>query len=127
MPRSAVHSFCVALVAALGLAALGGCSALTSETPPLSDSTMVEVLIELHLAQARQKLHGDLTPARRDSILAAYDLDQEAFDAAMTYYAEHPAELAEIYRRALDRLGEERPPQQFDFGTFQPDSSRVER
>lgn len=85
-----------------------GCSSFTSSNPPVADSTMIAVLAEMHLAQARQKTIGDLTVATRDSILHHHDLDREQFEDALAFYAAHPEAYVEIYRQALDRLGEER-------------------
>ncbi|MDX1547006.1 MAG: DUF4296 domain-containing protein [Rhodothermales bacterium] len=113
-----------ALLPAVLLAALlPACSALISDAPPVPDSTMVDVLIELHLGQARQARYGDLTPARRDSILALHGLDRPRFDEAMAYYADHPEELGLLYREALDRLQEERPHQPLGLRPDPPDSS----
>ena len=91
-----------------GLLTLPACSAFISEEPPVSDSTMVEVLIELHLTNARLELQYDLPPAIRDSILFKYGLDAQRFAAIMAYYADHPEAYSALYTTMLDRISAER-------------------
>ena len=86
---------------------LTGCSGFADERPPVADSTMVEVLAELHLAQSRLEVVGDLPDATRDSIFGRYGLDEAEYEAAMAYYAEHPEAYREIYDHLLDRLNME--------------------
>ena len=90
------------------LLTLSACSAITSEAPPIADSTMVEVLIELHLAEARLDLQYDLVPAVRDSILFKHGLDEPRFLAILDYYADHPEEYSALYTTVLDRISDER-------------------
>ncbi len=92
----------------IGLLALSACSAFTSDEPPISDSTMVEVLIELHLVNARLELRYDRQPAVRDSILFKYGLDAQRFQDVMAYYADHPEAYSAIYTTMLDRISAER-------------------
>jgi len=87
---------------------LPACSSITSEEPPIADSTMVEVLIELHLADARLDLQLDRIPAVRDSILFKHGLDEPRFLQILDYYAEHPEEYTALYTTVLDRLSDER-------------------
>ncbi len=96
------------LVVAGLLLTLPACSAITSEAPPISDSTMVEVLIELHLTDARAELRYEAIPTVRDSILFKHGLDQQRFLDILDYYAEHPEEYAALYTTVLDRISDER-------------------
>lgn len=89
---------------AIGLSA---CSSLISDVPPVADSTMVNVLVELHLANARTELQSDLVPALRDSILADNGLDTLRFRTALDYYVEHPEDYLKIYSSVLDQLSAE--------------------
>ncbi len=91
-----------------GLLTLSACSAITSEDPPIADSTMVEVLIELHLADARLDLQYDALPAVRDSILLKHGLDEPRFRAILDYYADHPEAYSALYTTVLDRISDER-------------------
>ena len=97
-----------ALPVLLLLMSLPACSAFTSDEPPISDSTMVEVLIELHLVHARLELKYDLPPALRDSILFKHGLDAQRFQDIMAYYADHPEAYSAIYTTMLDRISDER-------------------
>jgi hypothetical protein len=90
------------------LLTLPACSAIISEEPPITDSTMVEVLIELHLTDARADLHYDLAPALRDSIFFKYGLDEQRFLEILDYYADHPEAYAAVYTTVLDRINDER-------------------
>ena len=92
----------------VGLLTLSACSAITSEEPPIADSTMVEILIELHLTDARLDLQYDLLPAVRDSILFKHGLDEPRFLAILDYYADHPEEYSALYTTVLDRISDER-------------------
>ena len=87
---------------------LPACSSLTGEPPPVPDSTMVEVLIELHLAEARAELYGQLPEGLRDSALAKHGLTQREYERAVDYYTDHPVSYADLYDTVLDRLSAER-------------------
>ena len=93
---------------ALSLGALTACSVIAEPDPPVADSTLIDVLIEFHLANARADLGYDLPPALRDSVLAAHHLDRTAFDEAMAYYAERPDAYLSLYNELLDRFSAER-------------------
>ena len=95
-------------LAALGLAVLSACSVIADPDPPVTDSTLIDVLIEFHLADSRGDLGYTPPPALRDSILAAYDLDSTAFAEAMAYYADRPDAYLTLYNQLLDRLSAER-------------------
>ena len=110
-PREPTHSLAQRIARGtlvLALLTLSACSAFTSNEPPISDSTMVEVLIELHLVSARLQLQYDHQPAVRDSILFIYGLDAQRFQDIMAYYAEHPEAYSAIYTTMLDRISAER-------------------
>ena len=92
------------------LLVLPACSgqAPTEAGPSIADSTMIQLLIELHLVEARANIVQSDESTRRDSILLQYGVEREAFDAAMDYYAAHPSEFVSIYSEALDKLSDER-------------------
>ncbi|WP_456424510.1 DUF4296 domain-containing protein [Rhodocaloribacter sp.] len=87
---------------------LPACSSFSSPEPPVADSTLVEVLIDLQLASARSDLYRDVPPGTRDSVLADHGLTEADFEAAMRYYSEHPEAYVEIYTTVLNRINEER-------------------
>ena len=101
MPRP----FALALASLLALSA---CTALPTEAPPVADSTMVEVLLEMHLAQARAERYSDVSSELLHGILARHGLGKEQFDQAMRYYADHPQQYVGLYDDVLDRLHAER-------------------
>lgn len=81
-----------------------------SERQAISDSTMVDLLVELHLANARIEITDRPLPIPRDSILAAYGADSAAYAQTLEHYAEHPDLYSRIYGDVLDRLRAERRP-----------------
>ncbi len=87
---------------------LTGCSAEHPAAPGLSDSLMVDVLAEVHLADARAAHTGESRDSLRAEALAPFGLDTLAFQQALDYYAEHPDTYAPLYARALDQLIRER-------------------
>lgn len=94
--------------AATVVLAAPACSSLSPETPPVQDSLLVEVLIDLHLATARANLYPDLPPVPRDSVLAHHGLTPADYEAVLHYYTEHPDAYVELYTKVLNRLNEER-------------------
>lgn len=83
---------------------VGGCHVLSSDDPPVSDSTLVAVLAEMHLASERVEVHGTFSPGGRDSILARHGLTQTEFDAAMDYYSRDVAAYDSLYDVVVDSL-----------------------
>lgn len=87
----------------------GGCRTGTSGKA-VPDSTMVKLLVELHLAHGRVEVTDRPLEFPRDSILRVYGVDSSAYANAIAYYAEHPEEYSSVYGRVLDRLSAERMP-----------------
>lgn len=86
------------------LLVLTGCGA--PEAPPhgLSDSLFAEVLIDLHLADARASTTGESRDSLRIAALERRGLDTLGFQRAVRYYAGHPEPYLAHYDAALDRL-----------------------
>jgi hypothetical protein len=89
---------------------LPACSAIGSEERPVPEETLIEVLIELHLAGARAGADLDVPPGLRDSILTRYGLDDASFAQGMEYYVQRPDDYAALYNTVLDRLSAESLP-----------------
>ncbi len=87
---------------------LAACGSPSPAAPGLSDSLMVAVLAEVHLADARAAHTGAPRDSLRAAALAAFDLDTLAFQRALDYYAAHPDAYTLLYDRALDQLARER-------------------
>jgi hypothetical protein len=75
---------------------------------PMTDSLFVELLIDLHVGNARAERWNDLPPAFLDSVLSAHRVARPAYEAAVTFYTAHPEAYLAVYDRAMDRLNEER-------------------
>lgn len=93
------------LLAGLLVGSLLGCSSFSAEEPALPDSTLVDVLTELHLAQVRVDLYKDTSfTALRDSILAHHGVSEARLERALHYYSERPDEYVPIYGAVQDSL-----------------------
>ena len=90
----------LALVAVL----VAGCGTESPSAPEFTDSLMVDVLVEIHLADARASHTGEPRDSLRAAALAAFGTDTTAFHDALDYYARHPEAYQPLYERALDRL-----------------------
>ena len=97
------------LTAAAVLAAACGGDA----PPPLPQARLVDVLTELHLAEARADLfqapdaRDSARTAARVAVLARYDLDTLAWNRALDALARAPDSLAAAYDSVLVRLASE--------------------
>jgi hypothetical protein len=109
--RPFVLSYRHALLLVAALLFAPGCSdGLLFEAPPVPDSTMVELLTELHVAKARRSLRVEERRAAPppDSLLRRHHLDRAAFERALDYYADHPKAYAAIYDSVVERLSRQR-------------------
>jgi len=84
---------------------LAGCSSGTTRPPPLPDSTLSRVLVEMHLLSARASRGEGLPPGAPDSLLRHYGLERRDVEEALRYYSRRPARLNEIYDAVIDTLG----------------------
>jgi hypothetical protein len=80
----------------------GGCSGFTEPPPPMADSTLAVVLVDLHLAKARAEHEG--TRIARDSVLRHHGVRPPVFEETLDYYVRHPNAYATIYERVIDSL-----------------------
>jgi len=93
-------------VALLGTTA--ACTLLKEERPPLDEDTLVVVIADLHLLEARADLVGEtLPPGARDSLFTYHGISIQDYEAAVDYYAERPRAYNALYRRVVDRLRED--------------------
>ncbi len=84
--------------------ALPACSGVSSEDPPLADSTFSRVLVDLHLTTARGRQFTDLPANVQDSIFAHHDVEPAEFDATLRYYTRHPVAFESLYNGVIDTL-----------------------
>jgi hypothetical protein len=94
------------LLLCLGLCgALTACSSFSPQEPPIADTTFVDMLTELHLAQVRVDIYDDTTlVALRDSVFSHYDVSQTQFERALKYYSERPSTYISIHEAVQDSL-----------------------
>ena len=92
-----------------GLVLFGiGCDQSSAPPPTLlPDSTLVNVLVELRLLDARETLSGQPEPALRDSVLTRYGVDSTRFATTLRYYADHPEAYLALYEQVIETLGSE--------------------
>ena len=88
----------------VGGLSLPGCSVVSSERPPLPDSTFTRVLVETHLMTARSRLNRAFPQSLPDSVLERYDVRREEVDATLRYYSERPAAFSSLYNGVIDTL-----------------------
>lgn len=71
---------------------------------------MVDVLVEMHLLNARGRIMNRPLEGARDSIFTRYGIDSTAYADAIGYYARHTEEYADVYGRVIDELSAEQTP-----------------
>jgi len=87
----------------------GSCSG--SEAPSddvVVDSLHAEILIDLHLADARAEVTGEPSDSLRSVALAIHQLDSLALKTILDRYAQHPEEAVALYKQAGEQLTTER-------------------
>ena len=91
-------------------AAVAGCAG--DDAPPPVDTALVDVLVEVHLADARGAYDTTATDARADSLrraaLAAHGLDSAALAGRLDALARDPARARATYDAVDERLVLER-------------------
>ncbi|MXW64005.1 MAG: DUF4296 domain-containing protein [Bacteroidetes bacterium SB0662_bin_6] len=98
-----------ASILCLAVSALTACSG--NAPPPVPGTTMVAVLAEMHLLQAREELTEINTREVQDSLLAAHGLDSTAWANAIAWYTSHPETFVGIYGRVVDTLQVQQMPE----------------
>lgn len=99
-----VTSLFVACLLTGGLLGASGCSVVTSDAPPLADSTFTRVLVDLHMTTVRGSQFTRLPPSASDSVLAFHGVQREAFDATLRYYSQNPEAFGALYDTVIDTL-----------------------
>ncbi len=88
------------------LPATWGCRYFESSPGPLPDSTLVNVLADLHVAASRAETYGEPAWDWRDSVLATYGVDSTQLKQTLLKHAEEPERFIHLYSAVLDRLNE---------------------
>lgn len=103
--RTPIHVIGGLLLCITLSSSLVACSSFSPDERPLPDSTLVDVLMEFHLAQVRTHHFGDTTfVALRDSILSHYDIPEAQLEEALRYYSRHPSAYASLHDAVRDSL-----------------------
>ena len=92
------------MIAAISLVSLPACSDLGR---PIDEQTLVSVIVDLHILEARRELVADTHETLRDSILAAHGMTSDDLYEAIRYYTDRPDEYVSIYNRVIDSLSAE--------------------
>jgi len=87
---------------------MSGCG-LDDEPPlPVADTTMVSVLLDLHLLRARSSYRDrvslDSFDRQRKAILARHGMNDAQLDAAVKAYIQQPDAYEEVYGTVIDSL-----------------------
>jgi len=86
--------------------ALPACSSFSSGRPPIPDSTLTDVLVEMHLVNSRLQLDVDTLTVRPfpDSVLAKYGVDRPQLEETLRYYSRRPGAFSSLYEGVIDTL-----------------------
>ena len=89
------------------------CKERKVEVPPgiLSKDKMIDVLVDVHLAEAAPMNHGITTKelngimvGKYDDVMKKHTITFEQFKKSFDYYLQHPDQLDEIYQEVVNRL-----------------------
>ena len=95
-----------------------GCGNQQKETPQdiLSENIFVDLLKDIHLAEAKfelQKTKG-IENAKNElahnynAIYETHEITEDDFDKTLDYYAQHPEQLEKIYTHVLEQITKDR-------------------
>lgn len=101
----------IVLLAVL-LVATAGCAGDGRSRAPIPDSTLVDVLVDLHLLEARMEVappDSAPTAPSREEIFRRHGIDSARFARTVDRYAERLDAYSRLYDRVTDRLQARRP------------------
>ena len=94
------------------------CGNQQKETPQdiLSENSFINLLKDIHLAEAKFELHKTkgMENAKNElahnynTIYETYEITVDDFDKTLDYYAQHPEQLEKIYTSVLEQLTKDR-------------------
>ena len=95
-----------------------GCGNQQKETPQdiLSENIFINLLKDIHLAEAKFELHKTKGTENAKNELAhnyktiykIHEVSPDDFDKTLDYYAQHPEQLEKIYTSVLEQLTKDR-------------------
>ena len=86
----------------------GGC-ARPQEAPPLASDVMVDLLVDLHLAHARNRVQPSDSTYDVDSLLSVHGATRQDFEETVGFYARNPDQYVSLLDSVIDRLRVSRP------------------
>ena len=99
------------VLAGMGLALLAGsCAPASEDIPLIGENTLVELLIDFHLVEARLHEGHQVPIGVRDSIFIVHNVDSIRYAETLRYYSNKPERYADVYNRVLERMNTERTP-----------------
>ncbi len=73
----------------------------------LTDSLMIEIMVDIHLINARSELGYGVNELPLDSLIRRHDLSRKEYDAQVAFYTEHPDTYLAILNQVVERIGQE--------------------
>src|SRR6476646_7295037 len=113
MKRNLIPSPTLSLVLFSILTLLVSCGSKTNSVPSriIPKDKMVDVLVDIHLAEAASDNHGLTKPeinlmmaSRYDTIFQKHEITFEQFKSSYDYYMNHPDEFSDIYSEVVNKL-----------------------
>jgi len=101
-PHTPVRTSGLGVVAIWALL-LTACSPFSEDRPPVPDSTLAKVLVEMHITKALSE-RDTISRSLPDSVLAHYDVSRARLDSTLRYYSRHPQAFMSLYTSVIDTL-----------------------
>jgi len=95
------------------LTLLISCTGKTNSVPSriIPKDKMVDVLVDIHLAEAAADNHGFtkleinlIMASKYDTVFQKHEITYEQFTSSYSYYMNHPDELSDIYSEVVNKL-----------------------
>ncbi len=100
-----VSSRCLAATLALCTTA---CSPVPEELgTTLADSLMIEIMVDIHLINARAELGYGVDELSLDTIITRHGLSRKEYDDQITFYTEHPDTYLAVLNKVMERIGQD--------------------
>lgn len=104
MSKVRISSWCF-----VGLLALStSCASPKDEEFGMSlvDSLMIEVMVDIHLVNARAELGYGWKETSLDTIITRHGLSQKEYEDQIMFYTEHPDTYLAVLNKAMERMGQ---------------------
>lgn len=108
-PKLHYDMFRVYVLVVVVIASMAAACSVDRSHSLVDRDVLVNVLVELHLAQARSSLVSESRPPASDSILEFYGIENEQFRETMRHYAHRPDEYVALMDTVIDRMRLLRP------------------